>query len=387
MSPRRRTEARLRRVAERPLPGEADARERGWSVIAAAYAERAPASSRPRALRPLAVAVAAAAALLVVAVTLTPAGARVGDWIEQRFEREDATPAFAGLPRGGDVLSVARGGAWVVRPNGSIQQVGAFSQAGWSPRGKFVIGVRGRRLVAVTPTGDVRWTVTRPRPVHDPAWSGGLGYRVAYLEAKTLRVVVGDGTGDRLLRRAAASVTPAWRPGGRWVLSYAGTGGLIETVDVDTGRRLWARRTGRKPVSLAWTRDGRRLVALFADRLRVYDRRGRPVAARPVPRARALALHPGGRRAAVAAGGRSGTKVLSVPLRGSGAARSLFDGFGRVEGLAWSPDGRRLLLAWRDADQWLLLGPRRQVSALSEVSGELGAGAGFPGIAGWCCPR
>ena len=191
MSPRRRTEARLRRVAERPLPGEADARERGWSVIAAAYAERAPASSRPRALRPLAVAVAAAAALLVVAVTLTPAGARVGDWIEQRFEREDATPAFAGLPRGGDVLSVARGGAWVVRPNGSIQQVGAFSQAGWSPRGKFVIGVRGRRLVAVTPTGDVRWTVTRPRPVHDPAWSGGLGYRVAYLEAKTLRVVVG----------------------------------------------------------------------------------------------------------------------------------------------------------------------------------------------------
>ena len=100
MSPRRGTEARLRRVAERPVPGESEARERGWSVVAAAYAERPPASSRPRVLRPLAAAVAlasaAAAALLVVAVALTPAGARVGDWIEQRFEpkRESAASSF-----------------------------------------------------------------------------------------------------------------------------------------------------------------------------------------------------------------------------------------------------------------------------------------------------
>ena len=265
--------------------------------------------------------------------------------------------------------------------------MGAFSQAGWSPRGKYVIGVRGRRLVAVTPVGDVRWTVNRPGRVHDPAWSGGLGYRVAYLEGTTLRAVVGNGTGDRLVRRAAASVTPAWRPGPQWVVTYAGASGLIETVDVDSRRRLWARRTREEPVALAWTRDGRRLVALFGDRLRVYDRRGRPVLSRPLQEARTLAVHPDGRRAAVAAGGRNGTRVLNVPLRGSAPTRSLFDGFGRVEGLAWSPDGRRLLLAWRDADQWLLLGPRRKVRALSEVSGELGAGAGFPGIAGWCCPR
>ena len=380
MSPRRGTEARLRRLAERPLPGESEARERGWSVVAAAYAERPPASSRPRVLRPLAAA-AMAAALLVVALALTPAGARMGDWIEQRFERESESggSSFAALPRGGDVLTVARGGAWVVGADGSLQDVGAFSQAGWSPRGKFVIGVRGRRLVAVTPTGEVRWTVNRPGRVHDPAWSGGLGYRVAYLEGTTLRAVVGDGTGDRLVRRAAASVAPAWRPGARWVVSYAGAGGLIETVDVDSRRRLWARRTAEEPVALAWTRDGRRLVALFGDRLRVYDRRGRPLLSRPLQQARTLALHPDGRRAAVAAGGRNGTRVLNVPLRGSAPARSLFDGFGRVEGLAWSPDGRRLLLAWRDADQWLLLGPRRKVRALSEVSGELGAGRASPG--------
>ena len=387
MNRRRDTEARLRRLSERPLPGEGDARERGWAVVSAAYAGRPPAgASRPRALRPLLL--AAAVALLVLAVALTPAGARVGDWIEQRFSAEprEGAPAFAALPAG-RVLTVARDGAWVVRPNGSLREVGAFSEAGWSARGKYVIGIRGRRLVAVTPEGDLRWTVTRPRPVHHAAWSGGEGYRVAYLEGATLRTVAGNGVGDHPVRRAAAAVTPAWRPGPGWVLTYAGAGGVIETVDVDSRRRLWARGTEGTPLQLAWTRDGRRLVALFADRLRVYDRRGRPLTSRPLRRARTLALHPGGRRAAVTVGTSRTGRVLTVPLGARGAPRSLFDGFGRIEGLAWSPDGRRLLVAWREADQWLLLGPRRRVRAMSQVSDEVGRRAGFPGVAGWCCPR
>ncbi len=387
MSRRREVETRLRRLSERPLPGEGDARERGWAVISAAYAGRPSTTSRPRAMRPLALAAAAAAVLVALAVALSPAGARMGNWIEQRFTPapDMATPAFAELP-GGRVLLVGRDKAWVARQDGSLQGVGAFSEAGWSPRGKFVIGVRGRRLVAVTPTGDLRWTVTRPRPVHHPAWSGGEGFRVAYLEGTTLRAVVGDGTADRLVRRAAAPVTPAWRPGSGWVVSYAGAGGLIETVDVDSRRRLWARRTGGELRGLAWTRDGRRLVALFAGGVRVYDRRGRPLLSRPLERARTLALHPSGRRAAVTVGGRRGTRVVDVTLGRRVASRSLFDGFGRVDGLAWSPDGRRLLLSWRDADQWLLLGPRRRVRALSRVSDEVSAGAGFPRVAGWCCP-
>ena len=35
-----------------------------------------------------------------------------------------------------------------------------------------------------------------------------------------------------------------------------------------------------------------------------------------------------------------------------------------MDGLAWSQDGRQLLLAWRDADQWLLLGPGGRVRPL-----------------------
>jgi hypothetical protein len=84
--------------------------------------------------------------------------------------------------------------------------------------------------------------------------------------------------------------------------------------------------------------------------------------------------------------------VLDVPLGGGGGARrsngrprQLFQG--DVAGLAWSRDGRRLLLAWRDADEWLLLGPGGRVRrALHGVSAELGAAGGFPRVAGWCCP-
>jgi hypothetical protein len=105
---------------------------------------------------------------------------------------------------------------------------------------------------------------------------------------------------------------------------------------------------------------------------------------------RELALHPSGTRAAVVVGGAAAgggrTRVLDVPLRAAGRPRQLFQG--GVDGLAWSRDGRRLLLAWRDADEWLLLGPGGRVRrALHGVSDELGAAGGFPRVAGWCCSR
>lgn len=382
------TEARIRnRLREQPLPCEGRAAARSWPVVEAALAERGPAR-RPRRLV-LRLALVAALLCVGLVAALTPAGAAVGDWIEDRVaDRNDrAAPAFAGLPDGGSVLTISRSGAYAIDPDGGSQRLGSFSEAGWSPHGLHVVGVDGRRLTAVDPTGIVKWTLARESRVHHPSWSKGLGYVVAYMEGPTLRVVAGTGdpSTDRPLRRDAAAVTPAWRPQSDRILSYATAGGAIETVDVISGRSLWRAPSGASgaPLALAWSRDARRLVALSSGSVTVRDATGRVLRTIALPAAGLeLALHPSGMRAAVVVGG---TRVLDLPLRGAGRPRQLFQG--GVDGLAWSRDGKRLLLAWRDTDEWLLLGPDGRVRrALHDVSAELGAAGGFPRVAGWCCP-
>ena len=79
-----------------------------------------------------------------------------------------------------------------------------------------------------------------------------------------------------------------------------------------------------------------------------------------------------------------GNRVVELDLRRT-ALRQLFQG--GVDGIAWSQGGRRLLLSWRDADQWLLLGPGGRIRALHAVSRELGSAGGFPRVAAWCCAR
>lgn len=378
------------RLRDEPLPGEAEAAARNWPLVEAALAERAPGRGpRGAAPRRLALRLALATALLGVglAAALTPAGAAVGDWIGDRFDSEPkgAAPAFAALPEGGSVLAVTRTGAYAIRPDGGSRRLGSFSDAGWSPHGLHVVGVDGRRLTAVTPSGTLKWTLARGGRVHHPAWSTGLGYQVAYLEKSTLRAVDGRGNPDtdRPVRRGAAAVTPAWRPRSDRVLTYARANGGIETIDVVTGASLW-----RAPVdarSLRWSRNGRRLVALSSRSVTVVGASGRVLRRVELPgAARELALHPSGRHAAVLIGGQAGGRVLDVPLGGA-RQRQLFQG--DMDGLAWSQDGRQLLLAWRGADQWLLLGPGGRVRPLQDVSGELGTAGGFPRVAGWCCAR
>ncbi len=378
------------RLRDDPLPGEAEAAARSWPLVEAALAEREPGRG-PRGATPrrLALRLALATALLGVglAAALTPAGGAVGDWIGDHFASEPkrAAPAFAGLPKGGSVLAITRTGAYAIRPDGGSRRLGSFSDAGWSPHGLHVVGANGRRLTAVTPRETLKWTLARPGHVHDPAWSTGLGYQVAYLEGATLRAVDGKGIPDpdRPLRRGASGVTPAWRPRSDRVLTYATAGGHIETLDVVTGRSLW--RAPVEALSLQWSVDGRRIVALRSRSVVVLDSGGRILRSIELPGAgRELALHPSGKRATVLLGGEGGGRVLDVPLDGR-RPRQLFQG--NVDGLAWSQDGRQLLLAWRGADQWLLLGPGERVRALQDVTRELGTAGGFPRVAGWCCAR
>jgi hypothetical protein len=368
------------RLREQPLPGEAEAAARSWPVVEAALAERTPSAHRRR--TPVRLVLVLALLCTGLATVLSPAGA----WIGDRFQSEPskAAPAFAPLPKGGSVLAISRSGAYAIRPDGSSRRLGAFSEAGWSPHGLHVVGVEGRRLVAVDPAGTVKWTLTRPDAVHHPAWSSRLGFAVAYLEGHALRVVAGNGDPrtDHRVRRNAGAVTPAWRPHSDRVLAYATTAGSIETVDVETGRTASRSRVSAgfdAPRSLVWSPDGRRLVALWSHSVTILDRGGHVRRTIGLPGVgRELALHPSGTKAAVVLRNR----VVDIALRTSGQ-RQLFQG--NVDGIAWSRDGRRLLLAWRDADQWLLLGQGGSIRALHGVSRELGAAGGFPRVAGWCC--
>lgn len=368
------------RLRDQPLPGEAEAAARSWRVVEAALAEHSPAARRSR--TPLKLALALALLCAGLATALSPAGA----WIGDRFERKPASPppSFAPLPRGGPVLAISRSGAYAISGDGSIQGLGRLSQAGWSPHGEHVVGVDGRRVIAVTPTGDVKWTLVERRRVTHPAWSTADGFAVAYLEGHALKVVDGRGdpTTNRVLRRNAAQVTPAWRPHSDQVLTYATTTGALVTVDTVTGRTVARSPAGAlvRPLSIAWLPGGRRLAALSRQSVTLLDARGRIRRTIQLPGvARSIAVHPSGKRVAVVVGRR----VLGLRLA-DGTARQLFQG--NVNGIAWSQDGRHLLLGWRDARQWLLLGPGGHIRALHGVSGELGESGGFPRVAGWCCP-
>ena len=378
-------------VREQPLPGEAEAAARSWAVVEAALEARlaADATARRRRMLPRLALVTAVAGCALLAV-LTPAGA----WLEERFDDDRAPrpPGFAALPQGGSVLTINRTGTYAVDDEGGSQRLGSFTQAAWSPRGKHVVGVEGRRLVAVTPTGTPKWTLVRPRRVHHPAWSRDQGFAVAYLEGSALRVIAGDGdpTTHRLVRRGAAPVTPAWRPGSDTVLTYAGADGGVETVDVTTGVRLWRSQLPGAVRALA-AAPGRRVVALTPRAVTVLGPRGHPVLRAALPGAgQALAVDPRGLRAAVSLRQGGGARVVEVPLgrstEGPGVeAEPLFQG--DVDGIAWAGNGLHLLVGWRGADQWLLFDAGGNVSALHDVSAELGAAGGFPRVVAWCCPR
>ena len=383
------------RLRELEPPEAGAAERRAWELVAAAHAERAPRRARRRG-RWLA---AAAAVLGVTAVTaFTPAGAAVGDWMSDVVNpgRKDARPALGPLPAEGRLLVSSPAGAWVVQPGGGARRLGDYGEASWSPHGLFVVATRGRQLVALEPGGAPRWTLSLDAPATRPAWSPGDGYRIAYLSGGALRVVAGDGTGDRLLDGAAADVSPAWRPRGpHHVVAYARSGGRVALADADDGRRLGRSIPGIRPTALAWTPKGRRLVAMAPGWVWVLDAalRNRGRTAMPTGTvAQAMAVHPGGRSVAVirrVPGGRS--EVVSIPLRGPGGQRTLFAGQGSFSDLAWSPDGRWLLVAWPEADQWLFIRSNRvrRIDAVRDIRrqfdpGGTGAGA-FPRLGGWCC--
>lgn len=390
-----------RRLRRFRAPGEDEAGARAWEVVSRAYQEREPVQRTRSPLRPLAAATAGAAA---VALLVSPAGAALADWIEDVVDRDDraAGPAPLSLPAEGRLLVNTATGPWIVNRDGSKRLLGDYSGASWSPGGLFVVAHKGRDLSAVEPRGRVRWSLTAREPVAGARWAPS-GFRIAYLSGSALRVVAGDGSGDRRLTpRAAARVAPAWRPGSAHVLAYADTYGRVTAVDADTGRMLWRSGRGEPPLQIEWSADGTRVVALDARMLRVFDGAGvrlqrlRLRRLSPLPSRGAaglVAFGPSGHRFALVRQAARGSR--EVVLLDAGAdpepVRRLFAGPGGVGDLAWSPDGRWILIGWDAADQWLFVAPdgSRPVRAADRMSERFDPGepdgAQLPGRTEWCC--
>lgn len=392
-------ERRLRDALQR-VPVDERARGRALRMVRAAYAEREPA--RARRWSPVLL-VACLLAAVVVAGAATAPGDAVARWVREVLGggREDARPALVRVPGGGRLLvtsAVAGEGsgaeaasAWVVSADGSRRRLGDYAGASWSPHGLFVVAWRGGELRAVEPGGGVRWSLSRPATISAARWAPVDGFRIAYVAGRSLRVVNGDGTGDRRLARAMP-VAPAWRPDDDHVLAYVDGRRRVRVVAVDGGRQLWRTQPLAGAVTeLAWSPDGSRLLVARAGSWLVLGRDGLVLARRTLPGgvvADDFAWAPGGRRLALV---RRAELVSDVMLIGpTGRPRMLFSGSGRFGRVAFSPDGRRLLVPWRVADQWLFLSTHagRPISSVANIGRQFAAGprrGPFPDAVEWCC--
>jgi hypothetical protein len=219
-----------------PVPDELDAQRRAWSVVRSAFEEREPVAWPRRHARPL---LALAAALALLAAALTPPGrafvGEVRDLIgREQVGRRDAAPALFRLPAAGRLLVTSARGVWLVRQDGNKRLLGRYRDASFSPTGRFVAVARRNELVALDPSGELQWSLPR-RNVSAPRWHGTrFDTRIAYLSGGNLRVVPGDGTGDKLLAEAVHPVAPAWRPGRGYVLALSDRRGRVHVYASET---------------------------------------------------------------------------------------------------------------------------------------------------------
>jgi hypothetical protein len=356
---------------------EQEAGERAWEVVRAVYESREPVAWPRRHARPL---VAGALVAAAVAAVLSPPGRSVVHSLRKAVGVENAQQELFSLPAHGRLLVSGRGGTWIVNADGSRRRLGAYRDATWSPHGLYVAATKANELVALDPKGNVRWSLPRRSP-RFPAWTGTrTDTRIAYLAEGRLHVVAGDGTADRAIG-PAARVAPAWRPGPGRVLAYS-TGRRAVVYDIDSGRVLLRTPLGA-PEKLAWSDDGRLLLVFRPFGLRVYDSRGRVVLQDDPSDATHDAdavFAPGTHRLVVIR-----VHGLASDVFTGRSGRLLFRGSGVFRRLAFSPDGRWLLVTWPTANQWVFVRTKpRKIVGASRISAQFG---GFPAATSWCCGR
>ncbi len=360
--------------------------QRAWEIVRAAFAEREPVSWPRRHARPIAVAIAAAA---IAGLAASPPGQSVIRDLRDAIGRERVVgvrPAhreLVRLPAPGRLLIDSPRGPWVIQANGSRRLLGPYSMASWSPHGLFVAAIRDYELYALDPQGNVRWSKPRKQKLASPRWSFE-GFRIAYLSDASLRVITGDGVTDWSLGAADASVAPAWRPQTHQV-AFVGADSAIHVADVDARRLLWKAPAGGV-LRLAWSGDGRRLLAATRRQIAILDASGRRLGVVLPPRGFSLvsaAFQPGAETVAYAATSGTRSRVYAD-------SRLVFSGAGSFAGVEWSPDGAWLLIPWPAADEWVFVRPGLpRLVAVAHIARQFDPAARtprFPLVDGWCCP-
>lgn len=401
-------------LRELRAPGEDEARRRAWETASAAVPPADTAArSRRRAVLATAAAVVAAAGISVAAVS--PAGSAVTDWVGDAVRdvvQEDPPPRAAELgelPGGGRVLVLSgapvaepvpvHGSSWIAGDAGPERLLGAVREATWSPGGRFVAATRGSELIAVDLRGRRRWSASADGEVGGPRWSPD-GFRVAYLVAggRELRVLAGDGQDDRRLTTDVHPVAPAWRPNVvRHTLAFARERRVV-VLDADTGAVAYRAPAPRKLTGLAFSPDGQRLLLAGRRELRILHARSYPGTKVRAGSIFARYFAPADNRYEQALWSRGGQRVAVVRRTGRRSEVILLDGrspqtrprrlfaAGELGELAFSPDGRWLLVDWRETGGWLFLpldgGRARQIADVDQHF----AGDGDTRLVGWCCP-
>jgi hypothetical protein len=401
------------------IPEPPEGEERGRRIVDAAFAERTSGDGRSlselwgamtpptwerRGRRPASrLALGLSLATLLAALLLSPAGAAVRDWVGEVVESPapKPEPELARIPGGGRLLVQSAAGPWVVQPDGSRRLLGDYEEASWSPHGLFVAAAKGRTLSAIEPGGTPHWSLTAAARVTYPRWAP-TGERIAYRSGEELRIVAGDGTGDRMLARSTAPVAPAWSPWGDAGLAYVGAGKL-RIVNSETGEGLAAAPALPDVSRLEWGANGSAILEASRQTLRLREVQPGKLPPRPsiestrrlpLPEANtvtAAALAPD--RAAVAAvltdWRDHGTNSSVVVYEPGAMPRTLLKVQSSLGEVAWSPDGRRLLVAWPGGDQWLFLpigrGRPRAVANISTAFSPGERAASYPRVGGWCC--
>ncbi|MDX6634428.1 MAG: hypothetical protein QOF06_631 [Solirubrobacterales bacterium] len=410
-----------RALWDAPVSEPPEAEKRGQRIVSAAYAERqggertGPKSHLPSLPR---LALGLALATLLAALLLSPAGAAVRGWVDDAFtgSAPRPEPTLARVPGGGRLLVQTGEGPVVVQPDGSRRLLGDYEGATWSPHGLFVAAVKKRTLSALEPDGTPRWSVTAAQRVAVPRWSPS-GERIVYRSGFDLRVIAGDGTEDRLLagstaagtppdaRISPAYVPPAWSPTGEDALAYVTGAGRLRILDSETAAVLAAAPALHRITWMDWADGGRKILEASPAtlRLRPVWRAGHP--SRPaLGMAHRLPLPPGAtvndaalapQRSLVAVSvtywRKHGTYSEVLVFRPGQGPRTLLSVPGSLWQVEWSPDGKRLFIAWPGANQWLFLplgrGKGRAIANISKAIAPSGRPTSFPQLEGWCCRR